>query len=161
MSSSRAALSSPSPAAFRPALSQSAIFAGAPSCRASFLFRSFRLSELLSRFPTDPRPPYRAPRRSGLWNPAPGGRLRVRASWLLWAVARVRCSSPLAKSEYTNVEYESIKIYKSINMSYKKSRRKFQRDGAPVNGHKKAPQTRGGRKGKLYEEIRKNCINAG
>lgn len=39
---------------------------------------------------------------------------------------------PLAKSEYTNVEYESIKIYKSINMSYKKSRREFQRDGGPV-----------------------------
>ena len=44
---------------------------------------------------------------------------------------------PLAKLEYTNVEYESIKIYKRINMSYKKSRREFRRDGGPVEGIKK------------------------
>ena len=121
MSSSRAALSSPSPAAFRPALSQSAIFAGAPSCRASFLFRSFRLPELLSRFPTDPRPPYRAPRRSGLWNPAPGGRLRVRAFVLLWAVARVRRLSPVGKSRVPNgFKMSKIILTKGIFKNNKK-----------------------------------------
>lgn len=74
--------------------------------------------------------------RSGLWNPAPGGRLRVRALVLLWAVARVRCSSPLAKSNYANVKLKSIKIYKSIKLAYKKSRREFRRDGCPVSGRK-------------------------
>ena len=83
-------------------------------------------------------------------------------SWLLWAVARVRRSSSLAKSDYVFLHKKSRTMFVKIhNRGYKKSRRKFQRDGAPVNGHKKAPQARGGRKGKLYEEIRKNCINAG
>ena len=61
---------------------------------------------------------------------------------------------PLAKSEYTNVEYESIKIYKRINMSYKKSRREFRRDGGAVSGHKKAPRERGGEGGRIavFEE---------
>lgn len=40
MASTRAAISSPPPAAFRPTLSQSAICAGAPSCRAS-MFSAF------------------------------------------------------------------------------------------------------------------------
>lgn len=38
LASTRAALSSPPPAAFRPALSQSAILAGTPSCRALHFF---------------------------------------------------------------------------------------------------------------------------
>lgn len=58
-------------------------------------------------------------------------------SWLLWAVARVRCSSPLAKSEYEINHRMSIKIDKNHNWGYKKITPKFRRDEARPAGTKK------------------------
>ena len=59
-------------------------------------------------------------------------------SWLLWAVARVRCSSPLAKSVCTNVHHLStIYCTNVLKWVIKKSRHEFRRDGGPVSGRKK------------------------
>ena len=97
------AFSQPSPAAFQPASTREAIFAGAPSCRAGLY--SYSAPSLPSRrFPLHPgvigRPPSAltacALPCSVLVGAPPVSSLR-----LLRAVARVRRSSPLAKTVLT------------------------------------------------------------
>lgn len=97
------AFSQPSPAAFQPASTREAIFAGAPSCRASLCSLKICNSapSLPSRrFPLHPgvigRPPS-ALTACALPCSVLVGLPPVSSLWLLWAVPRVRRSSPLAK----------------------------------------------------------------